>query len=331
MAEPKEHAVSAARYLITGGAGFIGRHLAQAIASRGDRARILDSFDTGDRSAARALEARFPALVEVVEADVRDRIACDNACRDVDFVLHHAAIASVRRSIDDPERSVSVNIGGTATLLAAALSTGSVRRVVLASSSAVYGDLPGEVKRETDPLNPLSPYATTKIAGEHLCRNYSRLLGLETVSLRYFNVYGQGQDPSGPYAAVIPNFVNALVAGITPVIYGDGGQVRDFVHVRDVVDAHLAACHAPAQQVAGGVVFNIAGGQPTTLKSLLSELACLAGQPVEPRYEPGRAGDIRRSVADIAAARTALGFSPSVDLTAGLAGVLAAARAQAGG
>ncbi len=305
--------------VVTGGAGFIGSHLAARLAEGGHRVRVLDCL-VGETARRRA--ARLAALpgVEVVTGDIRDAGICRSALAGADFVFHHAAEVSVPQSIADPAACVAVNLGGLVHLLEAARSAGTVRRFVLASSCAVYGDTPGASKSEASPTDPLSPYAVTKLAGEYLCRNYFALHGLQAVCLRYFNVYGPDQDPSGAYAAVIPRFIAALLNGERPVVYGDGEQTRDFVFVGDVVEANLRAALAGPE--AAGQSLNIGSGQSVSLNQILAALGRLTGRDTEADRREARAGDIRNSRADIAEARNLLDFSPAVALEDGLARTL---------
>ena len=306
-------------YVVTGGAGFIGSHLTTRIGQAGHEVRVLDSLaGAASRERARAL-ASVPN-VEIAEGDVRDPEACRRILEGAEFVLHHAAEASALRSVEDPAGCAAVNIGGTINLLEAARAAGTVRRFVFASSCAVYGDTPGAAKHEASLTDPLSPYASTKLAGEYFCRNFFRLHGLQTVSLRYFNVYGPGQDPDGAYAAVIPKFLTALARGEAPVLYGDGEQSRDFIFVDDVVEANLRA--AAATRGVGGRVVNVGSGQSASLKQVLQTLERTLGYKIAAERRPGRPGDIRHSRADIAAAAGLLQFTPSVGLGDGLARTL---------
>ncbi len=297
-------------HLITGGAGFIGSHLVSRLVQQGQRVRVLDNFSTGRR---RNLYApRHP--IDIVEGDLRDAAAVARAVRGVDVVLHHAAEISVPRSVEDPRTTIDVNVTGTLNVLEAAHRAG-CRRVVLASSCAVYGDSRRQSMVEFLPTSPTSPYAISKLTGEHLCATFTRLHGLETVALRYFNVFGPRQDPSGGYAAVIPRFLAALRAGEPLVIYGDGEQTRDFVHVTNVVDANLLAASQP--EIAGRV-FNIASGQSISLNEMIGILEHAIGLPIRRCYEPARSGDIRHSRADITAAQEWLGYRVSVPFEDGL-------------
>ena len=305
---------------MTGGAGFIGSHLAAHLGKAGHEVRILDNL-TGRTSGGRLSELSRTPHVEFFEGDVRDGDVCRRAVAGAEFVLHHAAEASVPRSIDDPAGCADVNIGGTISLLEAARSAGTVRRFVFASSCAVYGDTPGASKHEASQTDPLSPYASSKLAGEFFCRNFFRLHGLQTVALRYFNVYGPGQDPDGDYAAVIPKFLTAVARGEKPTLYGDGEQSRDFVFISDVVEANLRA--AAATRGVGGRVFNVGSGQSASLKQVLDKLGQILGRVVETDRREPRPGDVKYSRADIAAAAGLLQFTPSVSLTDGLTKSLA--------
>jgi UDP-N-acetylglucosamine/UDP-N-acetylgalactosamine 4-epimerase len=304
-------------YLITGGAGFIGSHLAWNIAKRGNRVRLLDNFDTGSRQIVQMLLAEHGDSVEMFEGDIRDTSACRSACVGVDYVLHHAAMASVPRSFDDPAECAEINLVGTACVLNAAKLSNSVRRVVFASSSAVYGDASDSPTNENDVPDPLSPYASSKLAGEHFCRHYARHLGLQTLSFRYFNVFGERQNPQGPYAAVIPKFIDAVMSRTSPVVYGDGEQVRDFVFIDDVVEANLRGC-AAGPNVADGSVYNVGSGIGTTINGVLSELSSITGIEVAARYVPARPGDIRSSVATVERIRSAMGFVPVTSMRVGV-------------
>lgn len=303
--------------LVTGGAGFIGSHLVAQLVERGDTVRVFDDFSSGKWvNLANVREA-----VEVLQGDLRDEAAVRRAVRDVDVVYHQAALRSVPRSVADPRASFDVNVMGTLNLLQAA-SEAECRRLVFASSSSVYGDTPTMPKHEAMTPNPISPYAITKVSGEQLCAVFTRLYGLETVALRYFNVFGPRQDPASEYAAVIPKFLDALTSGGTPVIYGDGRQSRDFTYVENVVAANIAA--AEAEGVAGRA-FNVASGRAVTLLEVLDALARLTGEPLRMRHEPPRAGDVRDTLADLSAVRSALGYEVRVPFEAGLERTVAAA------
>jgi UDP-N-acetylglucosamine 4-epimerase len=299
-----------ARFLVTGAAGFIGSNLAEALVSRGQRVRALDNFLTGKRENLDSLDG-----VEFIEGDVRDPVTCRMACEGVDYVLHEAALGSVPRSIEEPGLSNECNVTGTLNMLVAARDAG-VRRFVFAASSSAYGDTPALPKVETMAPQPLSPYALTKLVGEEYCRLFTELYGLETVCLRYFNVFGKRQDPNGAYAAVIPRFVSALLRNIPPEIYGDGEQTRDFTYVSDVVQVNLKACQAPRE--ACGQVYNVAHGERISLNALFREISRLMGSALEPNHGPPRAGDVRHSLADISKARRLLGYDPCYTVKRGL-------------
>jgi UDP-glucose 4-epimerase len=301
---------------VTGGAGFIGSHLVDALLARGARVRVLDDLSTGRRENLAAAGGR----VELLEGDLRDAAACRRACDGSALVFHQAALGSVPRSLADPAATVEVNVAGTAHLLAAARDAG-VRRVVYASSSSVYGDNRELPAREGGEGSPLSPYAFSKAAGEQLAAVFARCFGLELVGLRYFNVYGPRQNPEGPYAAVVPRFFAACLAGEAPVIFGDGGQTREFTYVEDVVTANLLAAGAPA--AACGQAYNIAGGQPASIAELARRVREVVGQGREPRHEAARPGEPRDSHADLTAAREALGYAALTPLDAGLRSCLA--------
>ncbi len=306
-------------YVVTGGAGFIGAHLASHLGQAGHDVRALDNLSV-PASRARVAKLADTPHVRFLEGDIQDADLCRRAVEGADFVLHHAGMASVPASIADPAGCAAVNIGGTIHLLEAARQAGTVKRFVFASSCAVYGDTPGASKHEASPADPLSPYASSKLAGEYFCRNFFRLHGLQTVALRYFNVYGPGQDPNGDYAAVIPKFLTAIAQGEPPVIFGDGEQSRDFIHVQDIVEANLRA--TAATRGVGGKVFNIGSGQSASLKQVLEKLEHLLGRRLETDRQPARAGDVKHSRADIAAAAGLLQFTPSVSLSDGLARTL---------
>lgn len=300
-----------ARYLITGGAGFIGSNLAEALVKAGHRVRILDNFATG----ARANLAAVAGDVELLEGDLRDPASVEQAVRGVEVVFHQAALPSVARSLEDPATTHAVNATGTLLLLQAARRAG-VRRVVYASSSSVYGDSPTLPKREEMPTQPKSPYAVSKLAGEGYCQVFAAALGLETVSLRYFNIFGPRQDPASPYAAVIPKFLAAMRRGERPVIFGDGKQSRDFTYVENAVRANLLAATAPE---ASGEVINVACGARVTLLELVEHLNRLLGTHLTPAFAPPRPGDVRHSQADLTRAAALLGYHPTVDFPEGLA------------
>lgn len=299
------------RVLVTGGAGFIGSHLVDALVACGASVRILDDLSTGRR------ENVVASGVELVVGDIRDLRTCRDACDGVSLVFHEAALGSVPRSLADPATTIAVNVGGTANVFAAAREK-NVRRVVYASSSSVYGDSTASPKREGEEGRPLSPYAASKVMSEGLAEVFGRCYGLEMVGLRYFNVYGPRQSEGGPYAAVIPAFLRALRAGKPPLIYGDGTQSRDFTYVADAVRANLLAATAA---VAPGDVFNVAGGRATTIGDLAARLGEALGRPLVPTFTAPRPGDVRNSVADLSRAERALGYRPTFDLGTGLAAV----------
>jgi len=296
--------------LVTGGAGFIGSHLVDELVARGARVRVLDNLATGRRENL----AHHPG-VELVEGDLRDRDACRAACSGAAYVFHLAALGSVPRSLEDPATTIAVNVGGTAELFDAARRT-AARRVIFATSSSVYGDSPTLPKREGEEGDPLSPYAVSKAMGEELARTLARAFGQESISLRYFNVFGPRQDPDGPYAAAVPRFFRAALDGRAPIIYGDGEQSRDFTFVADAVAANLLAAGAPA--AACGRAYNVASGRAVAVNVLAARIRELAGGGPVPVHAPPRAGDVRHSLADLTAAERALGYAPRTSLDAGL-------------
>jgi nucleoside-diphosphate-sugar epimerase len=298
------------KFLVTGGAGFIGSNIVEALVRRGDSVVVLDNFSTGKRE---NLES-FRGRIHLVEGSITDLAAVRRAMDGVDFVLHEAALASVQRSVDDPITSNEVNIGGTLNVLVAARDAG-VKRLVYAASSSAYGDTEVLPKREDMPARPLSPYAVQKWVGEHYCKVFSTLFGLDTVALRYFNVFGPRQDPASDYAAVIPIFVTRLLSGRAPTIYGDGGQSRDFTYIDNVIEANLRACEGGPKN---GEAVNVACGARFTLNDLFAQVRGLLGSDLQPVYGPARPGDVRHSMADIAKARTLLGWEPQVDFVTGL-------------
>ncbi|HWP49999.1 MAG TPA: SDR family oxidoreductase [Candidatus Limnocylindrales bacterium] len=296
--------------LVTGGAGFIGSHLVEALLKINYRVRVLDNFMTGKRQNISSILSH----IQFIEGDLRDFETVRKAAEAVDFIFHLGALPSVPRSIQDPITSNEVNIQGTLHVLEAARQM-RVKRVIFSSSSSVYGDSPLLPKREDAVPNPLSPYAVTKLAGEYYCKVYYKIHGLETVCLRYFNVFGPKQDPTSQYAAAIPRFINALLVNKPPLVYGDGEQSRDFTYVENVVQANILAIKAPE---APGKIFNIAYGKRITVNELIKTLNTLLGKNIQPVYESSRPGDIRHSLADISQARQILGFSPTVTLEEGL-------------
>ncbi len=298
------------RALVTGGAGFIGGHIAEHLLEAGWSVCVLDDFSTGREENLENARGE----IDLIRADVCDADALARAMRGAEVVFHQAAVASVPRSVAEPLRTNRINLDGTLQVLETARHSG-VRRVVFAASSAAYGDSEVLPKSEALPATPLSPYALQKHVGEVYCHLYTVLYGLETVALRYFNVFGPRQDPQSEYAAVIPKFVCAALAGERPTIYGDGEQTRDFVFVADVARANLLAADA---ERAPGAVINVAAGRRTSLNELWDGIRQTVGSQAEPRYAEPRAGDVRDSVADLGRARELLGFEPAVDLREGL-------------
>ena len=307
--------------LVTGGAGFIGSHIAARLVDRGDEVRVLDNFSSGKRDNLASLDG----LIEIIEGDLRDTAAVRAAVAGVDTVFHQGAVPSVPRSIVDPETTFDVNVRGTLNLLLAARDAG-CRRVVFASSSSVYGNTLVQPKMESMTPNPLSPYAISKLSGEQLCSVFTSIYGLETVALRYFNVFGPRQDPNSQYSAVIPKFLKALREGDTAVVYGDGEQSRDFTFVDNVVYANLRAAEAPD---AAGLVFNIASNKAISLNQLLRQMGELLGVEATATYTAPRPGDVRDSLADISRARELLGYGVLVPFEDGLKRTAAAMVAPA--
>ena len=305
-------------YLVTGGAGFIGSHLGEELVRRGERVRVVDSLITGKR----ANLAHVPG-VEFIEGDLADIDVAHRAAAGVDYVLHQAAIPSVPRSVSDPITSNRANIDATLNILVASRDAG-VKRLVYAGSSSAYGDQPTLPKSEDMPTRPLSPYALQKLVGEQYLALFTTLYGLDTVTTRYFNVFGPRQDPSSPYSGVISLFISALVDGRQPIIYGDGGQTRDFTYVANVVDGVLRACQAPG---IAGEVMNVATGGRISLNELLKTLGDLLGVKTQAIYRESRAGDVRDSQADVSRAKALTGYVPLVDLREGLEKTLAWFRA----
>jgi len=307
--------------LVTGGAGFIGSHLVQALLERGDEVRVLDNLSTGS---ARNL-AGVCERIDLIVGDVLDVDTLEAAMSGVDVVYHQAALASVPRSIADPWSTHEACATGTLRVLQAARAA-KVRRVVYAASSSAYGNSERLPKRETDPTAPLSPYAVAKLAGEQYCAAFSNVYGLETVRLRYFNVFGPRQSPDSPYAAVIPLFVQAMAAGRRPHIHGDGLQSRDFTYIADVVQANLRGAEAPG---VSGRVYNIACNRRTTLLEIVAEINRLLGTTIEPVLGQPRPGDVRHSQADISRAQAELGYQPETDVACGLRNYVTWSLAQA--
>ena len=298
------------RILVTGGAGFIGSHLVTALLQRGDEVRVLDNFSTGLRTNLDAVEGEF----ELFEGDLRSYERVHRAVRGCEIVLHQGALPSVPRSVQDPLTSSEINIGGTLNVLLTARDEG-VRRVVVASSSSVYGDTPGLPRVETMAASPLAPYAVSKLAAEQYALSCTRVYGLQAAVLRYFNVFGPRQDPRSQYSAVIPKFIVAMQQGVAPLIHGDGEQSRDFTFIEDVVQANLLAMDAPS---ASGRAFNIACGRQRSLNDLVAILNRQMGTDIAPVHGPARAGDVVHSLADISLARERLGYEPRVDFERGL-------------
>jgi UDP-glucose 4-epimerase len=299
------------KYLVTGAAGFIGRSITAELLARGEQVRGVDNFITGQRSNLKGLEA-----MEFIEGDLREPAACARACQGIDTVFHEAALASVPRSVADPVGTNEHCVVATLNLLVAAREAG-VRRVVYAGSSSAYGDTPTLPKHEAMKSNPISPYAAAKLAGEQYMQVFARVYGLETVVLRYFNVFGPHQDPKSQYSGVLAIFCRKMLAGEQPVIYGDGEQSRDFTYIDNVVKANLLAAAAPAEKVSGRVI-NAATGVRFTLNQTFDILRDLTGYEGEPAYGAPRAGDVRDSLADITLARELFGFEPTVDFREGL-------------
>lgn len=301
-----------ATYLITGIAGFIGSHLAHALMARGEVVRGLDNFSTGRRENLSALNGKL----DIREVDLRDAAGVARACEGVDYIFHEGAIPSVPRSVLDPRSSHESNIDGTFNLLEGARAA-KVKRVLYAASSSAYGNQPGFPRRETMTPHPIAPYPVQKLAGELYMQSYWQVYGLETVSLRYFNIFGPRQVPDSPYSGVMARFILQMMQGEQPSIFGDGEQGRDFTYVDNVVEANLLAMHADADKVAGRV-FNVACGTRHTLNETFTVLADLLGFDKPALYAPARHGDVRDSLADISAAREAFGYSPGIDFEEGL-------------
>ena len=299
------------KYLVTGAAGFIGRSIAAALLAQGESVRGVDSFITGKRSNLAGLEA-----MDFIEGDLADPAVCARVCNGVEIVFHEAALASVPRSVADPVATNRNCVDATLNLLVAARAAG-VRRVIYAGSSSVYGDTPTLPKHEQMLPNPISPYAVAKLAGEQYLRSFARVYGLQTVTLRYFNVFGPFQDPTSHYSGVLAIFCRKMLAGEQPAIYGDGEQSRDFTFIDNVVHANLLAASAPAEKVSG-LAMNCATGSAVTLNQTFDILCDLTGYRGKPAYADPRSGDIRHSLADITLARDLLGYSPQVDFREGL-------------
>jgi UDP-glucose 4-epimerase len=296
------------KYLVTGAAGFIGSNLVAALTGRGESVRAYDNLATGHWGLVTRLVTDL-SLVEPVTADIRDAVAMARAMEGVEIVFHEAALGSVPRSVENPAESDEVNVHGTVVVLDAARRAG-VRRVIFAASSAAYGDTPTLPKREDMPAGPLSPYAVSKVAGEQYVRVFASLYGMETLSLRYFNVFGPNQLPEGPYAAAVPRFVRAALADEPITIFGDGEQTRDFCYIANVVNANLLAAATPRKLE--GEVVNIAGGRRISLNDLVKEIGRVLGKKMDVRYLDPRPGDVRHSLADIALAKELIGYEPTV-------------------
>ena len=298
--------------LVTGGAGFIGSNLTEALLQRGHAVRVLDDFSTGKRENL-VFDRAYPSL-EIIEGDLREPRACQKAVQGMDYVFHQGALPSVQRSVEDPGTSNAVNVGGTLNILLAAREKG-VKRVMYAASSSVYGDTPTLPKHEEMFPQPLSPYALQKYMGEQYCKLFYQLYGLETVSLRYFNVFGPKQDPNSLYSAVIPKFIDALIQGRAPMIFGDGEQSRDFTYIENVVQANLLAMSAERLH---GETINIACGKRISLNQLLNVLKDILGSKQSALYQEARKGDVKHSLADIHKAKEIIHYEPGVGIEAGL-------------
>jgi UDP-glucose 4-epimerase len=301
-----------ALYLITGIAGFIGSSLARALLAKNEQVRGVDNLATGKRENLHEILPR----IDFREADILDLDAMHKACAGVDYVLHQAAIPSVPKSVLDPVASNRANVDGTVNVLVAARDA-KVKRVVYAASSSAYGDTPTLPKHEAMTPDPISPYAVAKLASERYMISFFRCYGLETVSLRYFNIFGPHQDPSSQYSGVLAKFITQMLRGEQPSIYGDGEQSRDFTYIDNAVEANLLACHAPATQAAGKV-FNVATGRRVTLNETFQLLRGMTSYKGQPNYGPERGGDIKHSLADISQAEKYLGYKPKVDFEEGL-------------
>ncbi|RMF50514.1 MAG: SDR family oxidoreductase [Chloroflexota bacterium] len=305
-----------ATYLVTGGAGFIGSHLVDALLARGETVRVVDNFATGSREYIESVRDQ----IAFYEVDIADLDALREPMQGVDYVLHQAAIPSVPRSVADPRLTHDSCATGTLNVLIAARDA-QVKRVIYAASSSAYGDIEGTYKREDMPPCPLSPYAVAKLVGEQYCQVFYNIYGLETVALRYFNVFGPRQDPNSPYSAVIPLFIKAMLAGAQPIVFGDGTQSRDFTYIENVVQGNLLACKADGR-VAGKVI-NLACGESINLLDLIAAINTLLGTHIVPIFAEPRPGDVKHSCADIRLARELLGFTPSVSFEEGLRRTLA--------
>jgi len=302
--------MSKIKFLVTGGAGFIGSNLVSVLVEKGYKVKVLDNFSSGKRENLKGFEND----IELIEGDIRSYHIVQESLKDVDIVLHQAALPSVPRSIKDPITSNEVNINGTLNILEASVAA-KVRRVIYASSSSVYGDNPQLPKHESMMTNPLSPYAVSKLSGEKYCSVFSRIYGIETIALRYFNVFGPRQDPSSQYSAVIPKFIKAINNNEQPVIYGDGEQSRDFTYVKNVVDANILASISDCDS---GIAMNCASSGQITLNELVGHINKILGKNISPVFEEPRAGDIKHSFADIHLAKSKINYTPSVSFEEGL-------------
>lgn len=300
------------RVLVTGGAGFIGSHLTESLLRAGHQVRVIDNLSTGKKENL-VFDEAYPFL-EMIEGDICDLMTCQRAMEGIEYVFHQAALPSVQRSVEDPMSSNKANVEGMLNILVAGRDAG-VKRVIYAASSSAYGDTPTLPKKEEMIPNPLSPYALQKLVGEQYCRLFYQLYGLDTISLRYFNIFGPKQDPNSIYSAVIPRFIDALVSGRPPTVYGDGEQSRDFTYIENVVHANLLAMDAERTQ---GEVVNIACGRRVSLNQLLKILQDIIGSHIPPIYEEPRKGEPRHSLADIGRAREVLNYSPRVGIEEGL-------------
>ncbi|HEY9126360.1 MAG TPA: SDR family oxidoreductase [Acidobacteriaceae bacterium] len=300
-----------AKYLVTGAAGFIGRSIVAALLARGEKVRGVDNFATGKRANLVGLEA-----MEFIEGDLADAAVCKEVCAGVEVIFHEAALPSVPRSVIDPVGSNVACVDATVQLLWAAKEAG-VRRVVYAASSSAYGDTPTLPKHEGMLPNPISPYAVAKLAAEYYMRSFARVYGMETVCLRYFNIFGPYQDPTSQYSGVLAVFCRKMLAGEQPTIYGDGETSRDFTYIDNAVHANLLAAEAPAEQVSGQVM-NVATGERTTLNEVFTMLKPITGYSGDAAYAPERAGDIKHSLADISEAKARMGYAPVVSFVEGL-------------
>ena len=301
-----------ANVLVTGGAGFIGSNLTEALLQRGHLVRVLDDFSTGKKENL-VFDKTYPSL-EIVEGDIRDLSTCQKAMKGMEYVFHQGAMPSVQLSVEDPGTSNAVNTGGTINVLLAAREKG-VKRVIYASSCAIYGDTRTLPIHEEMPSNLLSPYALQKYIGEQYCRLFYQLYGLETISLRYFNIFGPKQDPNSLYSAVIPKFIDALLQGRPPIIFGDGEQSRDFTYIENVVQANLLAMSAGHLQ---GEAINVACGERTSLNQLLNVLKKILGSKLSPIYQESRKGDVKHSLADIRMGKEVIQYEPKVGIDIGL-------------